>query len=90
MKTLKSLWLDDNLLEAFPLPLCSLSGLTNLRLTGNNIKEVPDEICLLENLETLVSIFILIFLWYIYYLPLSFNVPINFSFFILSNFHSLS
>jgi len=54
LRTLTSLWLDDNQFEAFPTCVCQLKALKTLRLSGNTIKVVPALISSLENLETLV------------------------------------
>ena len=54
VRTLTSLWLDDNQFESFPTCVCQLKELKNLHLSGNTIKTVPSLISSLENLETLV------------------------------------
>ena len=51
--TLKTLWLDDNQLEQFPVCLCQLTGLLSLRLTGNDLETLPMSIAALQALETL-------------------------------------
>eukprot|EP01032_Pedospumella_encystans_P020034 gene20034-22769_t len=53
VRTLTSLWLDDNQFESFPTCVCQLKELKNLHLSGNTIKTVPSLISSLENLETL-------------------------------------
>lgn len=51
--TLKTLWLDDNMLDQFPTCLCSLTGLEMLRLTGNQLRSVPMSVSALTSLVTL-------------------------------------
>jgi len=51
--TLKTLWLDDNQIEQFPVCLCQLTGLLSLRLTGNDLQSLPPSISALQSLETL-------------------------------------
>lgn len=53
LSTLKSLWLDDNQLDTFPVVLCSLINLTELRLSSNQMPFVPQSISALKNLTTL-------------------------------------
>lgn len=53
LSTIKTLWLDDNHLDTFPLCLCSIIGLELLRLTGNNISSIPHSVSALVNLVTL-------------------------------------
>lgn len=53
LKTLKSLWLDDNNFETFPTCVCSLKELTTLRMSGNSIKYVPPLISSVSKLEIL-------------------------------------
>lgn len=53
LTTLKTLWLDDNQLEQFPVCLCQLTGLLSLRLTGNDLESLPMSISALQSLETL-------------------------------------
>lgn len=50
--TLKSVWLDDNQLSSIPGPLFSLQGIAHLRLSGNQIKALPDKIAQWTGLET--------------------------------------
>jgi hypothetical protein len=54
LRTLVTLWLDDNQFESFPTCVCQLKNLKSLRLSGNAIKTVPNLISSLEALETLV------------------------------------
>lgn len=54
LSTLTSVWLDDNLLDEFPVCLCQLQNLCTLRMTGNSISELPTAFAALENLEILV------------------------------------
>jgi Leucine-rich repeat (LRR) protein len=54
LRTLVTLWLDDNQFESFPTCVCQLKNLKSLRLSGNAIKTVPNLITSLEALETLV------------------------------------
>lgn len=51
--TLQRLWLDDNKLEKFPVAVCQLRGLTNLRLSGNSLISIPPSISSLQCLESL-------------------------------------
>jgi len=53
LSTIKTLWLDDNQLDTFPICLCSIPGLEVLRLTGNNITSIPQSVAVLINLVTL-------------------------------------
>ncbi|KAG5178575.1 leucine rich repeat protein [Tribonema minus] len=53
VSTLETLWLDDNLLDEFPLPVTELTRLTELRLSGNGIPSVPAAIARLTALTTL-------------------------------------
>lgn len=53
LTSLKSLWLDDNRLDEFPVVICSLVKLTELRLSSNQIPVVPHSIAALKNLTTL-------------------------------------
>lgn len=53
LSSLKTLWLDDNQLEQFPICLCQLTGLISLRLTGNDMETLPSSISALVALETL-------------------------------------
>ena len=53
LSTIKTLWLDDNQLETFPICLCSIPGLEVLRLTGNRITNIPQSVAVLVNLKTL-------------------------------------
>jgi Leucine-rich repeat (LRR) protein len=55
LRTLTTLWLDDNEFETFPTCVCQLKSLKSLRLSGNSIKTVPNLISSMEGLETLVS-----------------------------------
>lgn len=52
--TMKKLWLDDNQLEVFPIAICQLVNLTELRLSGNELKSLPLSISSLSDLHTLV------------------------------------
>jgi Leucine-rich repeat (LRR) protein len=53
LSTIRTLWLDDNHLDTFPICLCSITGLQVLRLTGNNLTTIPPSISSLSNLVTL-------------------------------------
>lgn len=53
LTSLRSLWLDDNLLNEFPICLCELVNLTSLRLSGNSISELPSTVANLQKLEVL-------------------------------------
>lgn len=53
LSTLRTLWLDDNQLEQFPICLCQLTGLRSLRLTGNDLETLPASISALQDLHTL-------------------------------------
>lgn len=54
LSSLTSVWLDDNLLDEFPVCLCQLQNLCTLRMTGNSISALPAAFAALENLEVLV------------------------------------
>lgn len=56
-----SLWLDDNRLDAIPLCIFQLHNLVTLRLSGNSIREVPQGINSLQQLENLVWLCALVF-----------------------------
>lgn len=53
LTSLKSLWLDDNRLDEFPVVICSLVNLIELRMSSNQIPVVPQSISALKNLTTL-------------------------------------
>ena len=56
LSTLKTLWLDDNNFENFPVCLCLLKNLTSLRFSSNKLtlENLPLSISQLTSLETLV------------------------------------
>ena len=56
LTSLRTLWLDDNNLEQFPVCLCQLKGLVSLRLSSNDLQTLPMSISSLQSLETLVSV----------------------------------
>eukprot|EP01041_Mallomonas_annulata_P009807 gene9807-20397_t len=53
IRTLKSVWLDDNQFETFPTELCPLINLEILRLSSNSIKLISPSISNLRCLTTL-------------------------------------
>lgn len=53
IKTLKSVWLDDNEFETFPNALCALPQLQCIRMSKNSLKEVPESISTITSLEIL-------------------------------------
>lgn len=53
LSTIKTLWLDDNQIDTFPICLCSIPGLEVLRLTGNRITHIPQSVAVLVNIITL-------------------------------------
>lgn len=53
VQTLRTLWVDDNMLDEFPKCLLQLTNLEELRLSGNQITEVPEAISNLTRLRTL-------------------------------------
>ncbi|XP_077991302.1 malignant fibrous histiocytoma-amplified sequence 1 homolog [Glandiceps talaboti] len=53
LDTLEELYLDDNLLEEFPLSVCNLKRLRVLNLNGNTLNNVPSEIAKLKDLKRL-------------------------------------
>lgn len=61
LEGLKSIWLEDNEFENFPVSICQNIKLQSLRLSGNSLKFIPMSISSLTKLEILVS-FILLFL----------------------------
>jgi hypothetical protein len=53
---LTNLWLEDNEFESFPVAICSITGLKQLRLSGNRLVDIPLSISSLKSLETLASL----------------------------------
>ena len=51
IKTLKTLWLDDNLLVKIPECICKMKSIECLRLSGNKISSVTSDISNLSNLR---------------------------------------
>ena len=53
LNNLKTLWLDDNHLDDFPVVLCSIKSLEELHMSGNQLNFIPQSINALKNLKTL-------------------------------------
>eukprot|EP01031_Cornospumella_fuschlensis_P029029 gene29029-35040_t len=53
LKSLRSLWLDDNDFDSFPSALCALPSLTHLHLSNNSLSALPESIAMMTGLQVL-------------------------------------